>query len=908
MKLYKKLALGLLPLAALGWVACSEEVYKGTELVLSVNKDYLVVDNLQLHFNADGGQQQVKIESSNDWTLTDLPEWVSVDKNSGTGEATLTITAQTNPTPAERIGIFKAVKGQGDNVMTRTFQIGQTAAKPHLEMDESTLSFLGKGGSFNIPVNTNIEDIKTSASEGWLHPSYSNGILTVTADPCAVDGRQATVSISSAQFGLSKTINATQVKAEIGQVNKDISGRGGYTEWTFDAVMDWTITSDSEWLKAIPSSGKAGKQTVKIQAEPLFDVNGRDGIVTLHYLNASNRNGSHAIHQNGRDITLDATALDYTAAGGSLSVGVTADVDWKVISKPDWISLNRTSASESDNKVQLVVTAAENNIVAPRSGQIVIRESSVGMIERSISVSQKIRDFKHNNLEFSWHTSSQAIHLPFGGNWTGTSSKEWLTLSQYSGVDEADVNVNVTRNDDWLGRSGELAFSLHGNSYPIIVEQQGQLLNMVSGENQTFDANGGKCEIRFDGNVDLKAQVDYEGVAKDWISLEYKESQIFSHHFYYLTIAKSSSAYARKAYFRLLPPTEDINPVWAQGFSFEMNQAGRRLTANLNKWGMGYDGVTPVKLVITADGDYEIVKKNSADTWFNIVKDPELPNTYTLEGERNINATEERHSFITVRMKDQPADEAPYSFDIEVVQMLPPVQGADGRIKYTVNGVDFYMIPVLGGTYIMGNNNARSDVYAKPAHEVTVGDFRIAETEVTQELYQAVMGTNPSSQLKSIQCPVNYVNWPDVVAFCDSLSNLTGFRFRLPSEIEWEYAARGGSLTHNYTYSGSNDYSDVAHYSNLLSEACPVKSYQANELGLYDMSGNVAEWCDANFTDYPLHEAGSGEKYRVTRGGNAYYWPQYLTVWARYRNNPTGGGSRNAWTGFRIAMSGLSDN
>ena len=176
---------------------------------------------------------------------------------------------------------------------------------------------------------------------------------------------------------------------------------------------------------------------------------------------------------------------------------------------------------------------------------------------------------------------------------------------------------------------------------------------------------------------------------------------------------------------------------------------------------------------------------------------------------------------------------------------------------FTANGVSFEMIAVEGGTFTMGATEEQgSDVDRdeSPTHQVTLSSYMIGKTEVTQELWEAVMGKSLSqiaSELGNstrgvgINYPMYYVSWEDCQEFITKLNALTGKTFRLPTEAEWEFAARGGTKSQGFTYSGSNTVDDVAWYFDTSSSTThPVATKAPNELGIYDMSGSVYEWCN----------------------------------------------------------------
>lgn len=231
--------------------------------------------------------------------------------------------------------------------------------------------------------------------------------------------------------------------------------------------------------------------------------------------------------------------------------------------------------------------------------------------------------------------------------------------------------------------------------------------------------------------------------------------------------------------------------------------------------------------------------------------------------------------------------------------------------SFVVNGVSFNMIKVDAGSFTMGA--MEGDEYGvgfnETPHKVTLTkDFYLAETECTQELWNAVMESNPS-RFKGDDKPVDHLEWEDAKAFIEKLNEITGEQFRLPTEAEWEFAARGGNKSKGYLYAGSDSLGDVAWYvhNTVLDYALPgygthpVATKQPNELGLYDMSGNVWEWCEDTFLFYTDEEqtdpiVTDGYPY-VFKGGGWDFMPYYCRN--SHHNLP---GNRNYDVGLRLCL------
>ena len=251
--------------------------------------------------------------------------------------------------------------------------------------------------------------------------------------------------------------------------------------------------------------------------------------------------------------------------------------------------------------------------------------------------------------------------------------------------------------------------------------------------------------------------------------------------------------------------------------------------------------------------------------------------------------------------------------EIQVIKILKKMAGAkpaslEQKPKVSETPVDG-MVFIKSGCFQMGDTFGDGDNDENPVHEVCVNDFYMGEHEVTQKEWKEVMGNNPSG-FKDCggDCPVESVSWNDVQQYIRKLNDKTGMKYRLPTEAEWEYAARGGGRKEKYA--GTNKKSDLGDYAwyedNSGRKTHPVKAKQPNSLGPYDMSGNVWEWVsdwyDKNYyrnspKDNPIGPA-SG-KYKVLRGGSWGSGPLYLRATSRARSKPD---ERYNGDGFRIAQ------
>jgi len=233
----------------------------------------------------------------------------------------------------------------------------------------------------------------------------------------------------------------------------------------------------------------------------------------------------------------------------------------------------------------------------------------------------------------------------------------------------------------------------------------------------------------------------------------------------------------------------------------------------------------------------------------------------------------------------------------------------DISLKVIVNPFEGYWVSIAGGTFMMGCTPEQQPdclpAYENPVHPVTLSPFFMGKTEITQGQWQSVTGINPSFWYDcGSDCPVETVSWLRIVnEFIPALYRKTGRIHRLPTEAEWEYAARGGNSSMGYKYAGGNTINTVAwHYGNAFSKTHPVAKKAANELGLYDMNGNVSEWCQDWYDVYSasLVENPQGPGfgiYRVVRSGDWSDNQIYCRVASRSNHSPE---TRSSSLGFRL--------
>ena len=340
-----------------------------------------------------------------------------------------------------------------------------------------------------------------------------------------------------------------------------------------------------------------------------------------------------------------------------------------------------------------------------------------------------------------------------------------------------------------------------------------------------------------------------------------------------------------------VPQTIELRPTPIYGMlDVNSNPMGANITIN----GKSY-GDTPTSIENLLVGDYDVVLTKPG---------------YASVSQR-VTVSENASASVDVKMqkgemKNSQIDESALS--VSAINLTPNWSASVTPSQRAVlEKLIANMVKVEGSTFTMGATPEQGNdayEYERPAHQVTLSDYYIGRYEVTQKEWQAVMGDNPS-KFYGDNLPVDYVSWNDCQDFINKLNQLTGLKFRLPTEAEWEFAARGGKQSKGYKYSGSDNAKNIAWYEkNSGSKPHQVGTKEPNELGIYDMSGNVGEWCGDWYGRYSssaqTNPTGpSSGSPRVLRGGSWFGSARFCRVSDRSYDDPS---YRGSYGGFRVVL------
>jgi len=662
------------------------------------------------------------------------------------------------------------------------------------------------------------------------------------------------------------------------------SGGSGSVSVTAGTGCAWTAASSAGWITITSSGSMTGNGTVTYSAAQNTGASSRTGILTI-------AGKTFTLTQAGLSCTYSISPSDssFSGAGGSGSVGVTSSAGcaWTAASNAAWMSITSDPGGSGNGTVDYFV---DPNTGSARTGTLTIAGKTF-TVTQSANCTYTIAP-ADNTVSSSGGSGSVSVTAGTGCAWTAVSNAAWISITSGSpGTGNGTVSYTVSQNTGTGSRTGTLTVA--GQTHTVT--QTGDCTYTIS-QTATVPASGGAGSVNITASAGCTWTVSS---SSDWISITSNAGGTGNETVSYSVGANTGGArsgflsIAGKAFSLItqlgscsytLDPTG--NSVPASGGTGSVNvtsQSGCNLTASSNaNW-----------ITITAITGSSVSYSVAANT-----------------------GTASRTGTLTIAVK---------TFTV--------TQSADSSDTFTNSlGMIFNRIPA--GTFIMGSPTTELGRESNEVqHQVTLTqDFYMMTTEVTQKQWRDVMGTNPSYfSACGDNCPVEQVSWNAVQTFIAAMNTRGEGTYRLPTEAEWEYAARAGSTTAFYNgeiaynscspldanlnvigwYCGNSDaaYSGCYDASSSDGPSCagthPVAQKQPNAWGLYDMSGNVWEWCQDWYEIYPTTavadptgpDTGSG---RVLRGGSWYG----TTRICRSADRSTGSSSNRSLTlGFRLVVS-----
>ena len=471
-----------------------------------------------------------------------------------------------------------------------------------------------------------------------------------------------------------------------------------------------------------------------------------------------------------------------------------------------------------------------------------------------------------NNMEFSSESGSKAFNIKSNTSWTVSSNQTWCSVSPASGKNSGGVTVKVSENTQTSARTATVTVKSEIGILTVKVTQnEANAAISLDTSTMEFTSSSGEQTFKITANTSWSVSSD-----QAWCSVS--PSSGSNNGSVKVKVSENTQTSARTA--TITVKTD------AGTRTVSVTQSGASEQVSLSVSDMEFAAGSGSKMFsIKSNTSWAV---SSDENWCSV-----SPTSGSNDGSVTVSvdentSTSSRTATITV---ESVTIKRTLAVTQNGVTPTPTPTPASQDRSFTVGGVTFKMIAVEGGTFTMGATSEQGDDAwdnEKPIRSVTLSSYSIGETEVTQALWQAVMGQKPTSdgpQWSSTyglgkNYPAYYVSWNDCQDFISRLNALTGENFRLPTEAEWEYAARSGNKSRGYKYAGSNTLGNVAWYvDNSGSQTHNVATKSPNELGLYDMSGNVWEWCQDWFGDYnsgsQTNPTGpSSGSYHVDRGGS----------------------------------------
>ena len=648
----------------------------------------LNADKSAISFTAQGEARQLVIKSQNvSWELTGAPEWLTISPKSGSGDATVALTATENKdVDNNRVAVLQLKSTTSKYEFSKSITVSQNAAEVFLNTSESSLTLVPQAVQKEISVSSNVE-WEAISSASWLTVTKpTTTTLSLNASENTTAGtRKATVTLRRVgKTAALATISVVQSEAGVTGSTEEVTFEvdGGTKSIDIEADVAWSATtSEASWLTVTPTNGTGGKASLGITALANNSTASRSGYVYVNI--GTTKKLAIPVSQEGISFDVTGTLENFVADGSDeQKLTVESNTAWTVLSCPEWLTVAPTMGSKGTCEITLQATA--NNSLDSRSATLNIGVEGVTSANENITLTQEgvVTDLGDRSLDFDWETEQREVEITFPGSWSAMASDDWLTLSQTSGIGEETIVITAATNPGEDARTGTITVASEGRSIKITAVQQGQYLkiNSTAGE---VGAMGGSVSLTVTTTVGAAATVEYQGTAKEWLTYDSDGKGNYT-----LQIAYNPSANSRTAQFVIKPTMSGTNTTCSSGVKFAVTQKGRSLSANVSKIVFSVAGGTSGTYTITADSTYTITKPE-ADDWYTLQQDSANSTFYIVASENTTG--QQRNSQLTVSLTGLPSGEEK-SLAIEVVQ-YDLYNGYDA-VAITRDSEAFFVIPL----------------------------------------------------------------------------------------------------------------------------------------------------------------------------------------------------------------------
>lgn len=478
----------LLYIPALFFLAsCAESEYDGTRKP-SLFRRYLSVSTKSLSFDAQPSSKVVDIESDQtDWNITIPVGWVSVNPTSGTNSTTVDFSTQlNNSADTSRVCVVTVASNVSDWSRSFDITLTQTKATPYIKFNQSSLTVNGKSQKQTITLNSNVHYTSQSNAEWMSVIGQDNNHIELFIQENAT-GNVRYGQITLAANGISTALSVVQRAANITSTTESLefTYEAANTNIEVESEASWKAVA-SDWIGLSPSSGSAGKSSLRIDVPKNASAKPRNGYV---YLTIDDINRVEIpIIQGGITFDISTGKIEYDSFGGSKSFEISSNSSWQITSCPEWIDL---SAKDGVGNAKINASVKENNSTTQLTGKIELSTID-NVITRTINVSQAAKhiDFSVPSLSFTYEKGSKSFAFSTDGNWSVTKDVDWFSLDKQTGKGNATIVVSVQENMTLSDRSGSINLTIADQTYRINVYQECKYLTLSSSAFDFTSATG----------------------------------------------------------------------------------------------------------------------------------------------------------------------------------------------------------------------------------------------------------------------------------------------------------------------------------------------------------------------------------------------------------------------------------